>query len=98
MVHAWRTRGADGRLPAPPHDVDGRTWHHPDETLFPITKFGVSSVVGDPNYKTAMPVYKDVLSDADIMAVLSWIKVQWPAAIRRNHDQMNAAAARASRQ
>lgn len=93
----WRTRGADGLLPAPPHDASGHTWHHPDETLFRITKFGVASIVGDPNYKSAMPVYEGVLSDADIIAVLSWIKAQWPAAIRQKHDQMNAQAAKASR-
>ena len=93
----WRTRGADGLLPAPPHDASGHTWHHPDETLFRITKFGVASIVGDPSYKTAMPVYKDVLSDADIISVLSWIKAQWPAAIRQKHDQMNAETAKASR-
>jgi len=93
----WRTRGADGLLPAPPHDTGGHTWHHPDETLFRIIKFGVASIVGDPNYKTAMPVYEGVLSDADIIAVLSWIKAQWPSAIRQKHDQMNAVAAKASR-
>ena len=94
---AWRERDAQGRLPAPPHDASGHTWHHPDETLFRITKFGVASIVGDPNYKTTMPVYEGVLSDDDIVAVLSWIKEQWPAAIRQKHDQMNAQAAKASR-
>ena len=34
----WRERGPDGRLPAPPHDASGHTWHHPDELLFRITK------------------------------------------------------------
>src|SRR5690606_30865838 len=34
----WRVRGPDGRLPAPPHDASGHTWHHPDELLFRITK------------------------------------------------------------
>lgn len=94
----WRTRGADGLLPAPPNDASGHTWHHPDETLSRITQFGVASIIGDPNYQTAMPVYEGVLSDEDITAVLSWIKAQWSAAIRQKHDQMNAAAAKASRQ
>lgn len=93
----WRTRGANGLLPAPPHDADGHTWHHPDELLFRITKFGVASVIGDPNYKTSMPVYEATLSDQDIIGVLSWIKAQWPAATRQQHDQMNAEAAKASR-
>lgn len=88
----WRTRGADGLLPAPPHDASGHTWHHPDDTLFRITKFGVAKIIGDPNYKTAMPAYEGRLSDEEIVAVLSWIKAQWPASIRQRHDQMNAQA------
>jgi mono/diheme cytochrome c family protein len=93
----WRTRGADGLLPAPPHDAAGHTWHHPDETLFRITKFGVASIVGDPSYKTSMPAYEGRLRDDEIIAVLSWIKAQWPAQVRQKHDQMNAQAAKAAR-
>ena len=26
----WRERRPDGRLPAPPHDASGHTWHHAD--------------------------------------------------------------------
>lgn len=92
----WRTRGADGLMPAPPHDANGHTWHHPDQTLFQITKYGVATVVGDPGYKTSMPVYEGRLSDAEIVAVLSWIKAQWPAPIRHQHDQINAQAAKAA--
>ncbi len=93
----WRTRGPDGLLPAPPHDASGHTWHHPDETLFRITKFGVAKIIDDPKYKTAMPVYEGQLSDNEIIAVLSWIKAQWPASIRQRHDQMNAQAAKSPR-
>lgn len=89
----WRTRGADGLLPAPPHDASGHTWHHPDETLFRITKYGVASIIGDPTYKSAMPIYEGILSDNEIVAVLSWIKAQWPAAVRNKHDAFNAAQA-----
>lgn len=84
----WRTRGADGLLPAPPHDASGHTWHHADELLFRITKEGVAAIAGG-DYKTAMPVYDGVLSDAEIVAVLSWIKAQWPADIQAKHDQIN---------
>ena len=89
-------RGPDGLLPAPPHDASGHTWHHPDEVLFRITKHGVASVAGDPGYKSSMPAYDGQLSDAEIVAVLSWIKAQWPAAVRQKHDQINAQAARSS--
>lgn len=36
----WRKPLPNGRLPAPPHDASGHTWHHPDEILFRITKEG----------------------------------------------------------
>jgi len=88
----WRERGPDGLLPAPPHDASGHTWHHPDELLIRITRDGVAAVAGDPGYRTAMPVYRGVLSDEEIVAVLSWIKSQWPADVRARHDQLNARA------
>jgi mono/diheme cytochrome c family protein len=85
----WRARGPDGLLPAPPHDASGHTWHHDDETLFRITKFGVARVANIEDYATAMPVFEGVLSDEEIVAVLSWIKAQWPAEVRARHDQVN---------
>jgi len=36
-----------------------------------------------------MPVYEGVLSDEEIVAVLSWIKAQWPADIQARHDELN---------
>ncbi|MBN8492130.1 MAG: cytochrome c [Burkholderiales bacterium] len=85
----WRQRDAQGRLPAPPHDAGGHTWHHPDEVLFRITKLGVAKAAGLPGYDSAMPAYEGVLSDGEIVAVLSWIKSRWPAEIRAKHDEMN---------
>ncbi|MCW5659996.1 MAG: c-type cytochrome [Burkholderiaceae bacterium] len=88
----WRERGPDGRLPAPPHDASGHTWHHPDEMLFKLTKYGLAKVANMKDYASAMPVYEGVLSDEEIVAVLSWIKAQWPADVRERHDQMNRQA------
>ncbi|AOW13373.1 cytochrome C [Hydrogenophaga crassostreae] len=85
----WRTRGPDDLLPAPPHDASGHTWHHDDKTLFQITKLGVAKVIGDSTYKSAMPIYADTLSDQQIIAVLSWIKAQWPPEVRKNNDLVN---------
>jgi S-disulfanyl-L-cysteine oxidoreductase SoxD len=86
----WRERNSGGLLPAPPHDASGHTWHHPDEVLFRITKYGVATVAQIKDYRTAMPVYDGVLSDEEIVAVLSWIKAQWPEGIRRRHDEIDA--------
>lgn len=88
----WRERGADGRLPAPPHDASGHTWHHPDDVLFRITKHGVVKAANLKNYESAMPAFENRLSDEEIIAVLSWIKSKWPPEIRARLDRMNAEA------
>jgi mono/diheme cytochrome c family protein len=88
----WRLRDAGGRLPAPPHDATGHTWHHPDAVLFNITKYGVARAANLKDYDSAMPAYEGVLTDAEITAVLSWIKSQWPRETRKLHDEVNAAA------
>ena len=90
----WRTRRDDGRLPAPPHDETGHTWHHTDQQLFMLTKYGVAALVGD-GYESDMNGFGDALSDDEIIAVLSYIKSRWPTQIRDRHDEMNAAAAAA---
>ena len=60
--------------------------------LIRITKEGVAKVAQLKDYASAMPVYEGVLSDDDIVAVLSWIKSQWPSEIRAKHDQINQQA------
>lgn len=87
----WRERGPDSKLPAPPHDATGHTWHHHDAQLFRLTKFGPAALVGG-SYESNMPGYAEVLSDADIVAVLSFIKSTWPSKIRGHHDDINERA------
>ena len=85
----WRQRKPDGRLPAPPHDETGHTWHHPDAQLFALTKYGPANLVSQGSYESDMPGYDGVLSDAEIVAVLSYIKSTWPREIRKQHDRIN---------
>ncbi len=85
----WRTRDANGYLPAPPHDETGHTWHHADDLLFEITKYGPAVVINDSSYKTGMPAYKGILSDEEIIAVLSFIKNSWPAEQRDWQEKVN---------
>lgn len=76
----WRNRLPNGRLPAPPHDVSGHTWHHPDAVLLDIVRHGLAPGRTAPaGYQSDMPAYKDVLSDDDIIAVLAYIKSSWPS-------------------
>lgn len=87
----WRDRDKDGFLPAPPHDVTGHTWHHPDAQLFAITKFGIEALVGN-GYQSRMPEYQNILRDDEILSVLAFIKSTWPEAVIARHDQMNRMA------
>ena len=87
----WRQRDAEGYLPAPPHNKDGHTWHHPDEYLFSMTKYGIERMIGE-KYRNKMPAYETILSDEEIIAALSYIKSTWPPQIQRQHDRMNKRA------
>jgi mono/diheme cytochrome c family protein len=77
----WRHRQPDGTLLAPPHDASGHTWHHPDDMLFEITKWGTDAVVPGPN-KSNMPGFSETLGDEDVWAVLAYIKSRWPQELR----------------
>lgn len=78
----WRVRKADGRLPAPPHDGSGHTWHHPTPMLVEIVKFGLVPPNAPEGYASDMPAFKNTLSDAQIAAVLSFIQSRWSAEVR----------------
>ncbi|MBF0250526.1 MAG: c-type cytochrome [Alphaproteobacteria bacterium] len=84
----WRTPQEDGTLPAPPHNDTGHTWHHPDSYLFGYTKLGGQAMI-PADYKSAMPAFQDKLKDADIWAVLSYIKSRWSDNSRMRQERLN---------
>ena len=84
----WQTRDEEGNLPAPPHDETGHTWHHSDEYLFLMTKLGIEKLIGK-KYLNNMPAYEEILSDKEIIAVLSFIKSTWSDRIKDIHDKIN---------
>lgn len=85
----WRNRLANGRMPAPPHDETGHTWHHSDQQLFRITHDGVAQIVGG-GYESDMPGFADVLTDDEIWAVLDYIKSTWPERERGYQAEISA--------
>ena len=87
----WKQRNIDGYLPAPPHDQNGHTWHHSDNYLYSMTKYGIEKIIGQ-KYSNNMPAFEGKLSDEDIIAVLSYIKSTWPDDIQLRHDQLNLSA------
>lgn len=89
----WRRRRANGRLPAPPHDESGHTWHHPDRLLFAITKRGLVPPHAPAGYESDMPAFGGALRDDEIWAVLAFIKSRWKAReVREARAQMSAGA------
>lgn len=85
----WRSRDENGLLRAPPHDATGHTWHHADDLLFELTKYGPGAVLRDGTYKTVMPAFEATLTDEQIIAVLSFIKNTWPEQERSWQDETN---------
>lgn len=73
----WQEPLADGKLPAPPHDASGHTWHHPDKTIAGLIKCGLAPYAGD-DYKSNMPAFRGILNDAEIAAVVAYLRNVWP--------------------
>ena len=90
----WKSRKPDGRFPAPPHDETGHTWHHPDDTLFGLTKLGLKPPLAPAGYQSDMPAFGPVLTDEQIWAVLAFIKSRWPEKIRTRQSSFNERASR----
>jgi mono/diheme cytochrome c family protein len=90
----WRARKPDGRLPAPPHDESGHTWHHSDAQLFGLTKVGLKPPLAPAGYASDMPGFAGILSDEQIWAVISYIKSTWPPHIRDHQRRIDEAMRR----
>lgn len=86
----WRTPFPSGRLPAPPHDATGHTWHHPDSVLIRIIRDGTAAVVGG-GYESDMPGFGGILDDDEIEAVLAFIRSTWPERERRFQEELTRA-------
>jgi mono/diheme cytochrome c family protein len=84
----WRQKLPNGRLPAPPHDDSGHTWHHTDAALFEITKNGLTPPYAPKGYESDMPAFRGNLSDDEIRAVLAYIGSQWSAEVRKQRAEM----------
>ncbi|MCS6622344.1 cytochrome c [Roseibacterium beibuensis] len=80
----WQSLGPDGRLPAPPHDETGHTWHHPDSVLFQYTKLGGREALAFQGieFDSGMPGFSGQLSDREIWTVLAYILSTWPERAR----------------
>jgi mono/diheme cytochrome c family protein len=79
----WRIRSAAGRLPAPPHDDSGHTWHHPDQMLVGIIQNGLVPPYAEEGYLSDMPAFATSLSVSERWDVLAFIKSKWSERSRK---------------
>ena len=84
----WWEPGADGLLPAPPHDATGHSWQHSDAMLVRLVAEG-PAVLAAPGCRSAMPAYPGRLPPSDIAAVVAYIKSAWPPGVRAYQATLN---------
>ena len=82
----WKTSlDEDGHNYAPPLNGTGHTWHHSEEQLYNIIRYGLTFY--NQNYKGKMKG-NDQLSDGDVLSILEYIKSVWPESIQKKYKTM----------
>ncbi len=79
----WKLQNEDGSFRAPPHDASGHTWHHSDDVLLEVIRLGGARLTEDVGGTSNMPAYGEILSEAQIQTVLTYIKSTWPEEARQ---------------
>ncbi|WP_136635542.1 c-type cytochrome [Pseudooceanicola onchidii] len=91
----WRSPGADGVLPAPPHDVTGHTWHHDTPLLLEYTLKGGQAALearGVTGFNSGMPAFEDALTEGQVLDILAYIRSTWPEQAQQVQSQRTHAA------
>jgi mono/diheme cytochrome c family protein len=84
----WKIQNDDGSFRAPPHDASGHTWHHGDPSLLEAIRLGGSRFEGlNIGGTSDMPAFEDILTDEEIVAVLTYIKSTWPEDVQTVQQQ-----------
>jgi mono/diheme cytochrome c family protein len=84
----WQVNDQFAGRRAPAQDGTGHTWQHSDDDLFQMTKYGrfPSTPARVHSY---MPAFVGNLTDRDIVAVLAFIKSDWPIGLRAAQAMLN---------
>ena len=83
----WQGLDEDGHRKAPPLNGTGHTWHHTDELLHRMIKYGFAKLI--KNYEGKMMGFGDEISDEGIDNILSYIKSYWKDDIYEYHLEMS---------
>lgn len=70
--HGGSSGGTIRDIP-PKHNANGHTWHHADQLITDIVLNGARI----PNYEWKMPAFKDKLTEADVKAIIEYLKTWW---------------------
>lgn len=84
----WWQADASGQIPAPPLDGAGHAWQHSDAQLIEFIAHSMASVA-DPDYRSDMPAFAGRLGDAEMRAVVAFIKSRWPDGTRAAQAVLN---------
>jgi len=87
----WDGDFPEGGRPALPLDGSAPIWRLTDHDLFDITKFG-GQPFSPPSYRNEMPAYEGRLADADMWAILAYIKSRWPQDVHDRQRETTEAA------
>ncbi len=83
----WITKkDKDGHNLSPPLNGTGHTWHHSQEQLFNIIRYGFK--IYNENYDGKMQG-NEKLNDNDIWSILAYMKSVWPESIQRKYDTIS---------
>jgi len=74
--------------PAPPLDDNGHSWEHSDRRLFYMVEKGLVPPLVKRGVQTDMPGFGDKLSNAEIRAVLEYIKSHWSEETNKKREEL----------
>ena len=83
----WNTKkDKDGHNLSPPLNGTGHTWHHSQEQLFNIIRYGFK--IYNENYDGKMQG-NEKLNDDDIWSILAYMKSVWPESIQKKYNTIS---------
>jgi mono/diheme cytochrome c family protein len=74
----------------PPHNAAGHTWHHGDCELVAVTLEGLPPRPGLPPDTPPMPAFAGTLDEADVDAILAYIRTWWTPEQRAHQERVTA--------
>jgi mono/diheme cytochrome c family protein len=83
-ANCFTCHGDDAQPPllpaAPPHTVDGHTWHHQDRQL-------VEWILDGVPLGQVMPKFRGILTEDEAISALAYIKTFWPDEVRERQTE-----------